>query len=153
VATVSAVGLLVLFMGFYVMEGSFDPIILFFMVPQMFYGVEFIMNVQIPDREADLSGRKTTFVVLYGRKISFIVVILAVISATVFYALMWLMRIGPAWKEMGYLTLISLIPLMIALPSVIKRPSSKKRASPFAVLNMASLFMFLIGAIILFLLI
>jgi len=146
VATASAVGLLVLFLGFYIMSDGPLSIIVYFLFPQLLYGVQFILSVQIPDMEADRKGGKTTMVVLYGRKISFVLLFLSTLMATIFYSTIYVLRIGPAWRVLGVFALFSLIPLMASLPSVISRPARRRPATILVTLSMASMFVFLIGA-------
>ncbi|MFW3146952.1 MAG: prenyltransferase [Thermoplasmatota archaeon] len=146
VATVTAVGLVVLFMGFFVMTGDSPSVILFFLLPQLLYGVQFIMNVQIPDMEADRKGGKTTMVVLYGRRFSFIIQFLTAAFATLIYSSVWLFRIGPVWDIMGIMAVISLVPLLASIPSLVLRPRRKEPAVKLVTISMGSMFAFLIIA-------
>jgi 1,4-dihydroxy-2-naphthoate octaprenyltransferase len=146
VATVTAVGLLVLFMGYYVMKKDSLSIIVYFLFPQLLYGIQFIMSVEIPDMEADRKGGKTTMVALYGRRISFLLLFISTLLATLFYFTFWALRIGPAWKILGVFCLLSLIPLTASIPSVILRPTLKRPATVLVTISMASMFAFLIGA-------
>ncbi len=144
VSTAIAVGLLVLFMGYYVMwEGSVSPI-LFFLFPQLLYGVQFVMSVQIPDMEADRDGKKITMVVLYGRRFTFSLLFFSTLFASIYYFTIWAFKIGPVWDIMGIFAMISLIPLAATLPSIIYRPDEKGAATKLATLSMGSMFAFLI---------
>ncbi|MBN1538699.1 MAG: prenyltransferase [Candidatus Thermoplasmatota archaeon] len=146
VATVTAVGLLVLFMGYFVMYKGSLSIIVYFLFPQLLYGIQFITSVQIPDREADRKGGKTTMVVLYGRRISFILLFISTLLATLFYFSFWVLRIGPVWRILGVFCLLSLIPLTASIPSIILRPALKRPATVLVTISMASMFAFLILA-------
>lgn len=151
VSTVTAVGLLVLFMGYLVMTPDLEWKILFFLFPQLLYGIQFIMSVQIPDYEADRKGGKTTMVVLYGRKFSFTLLFLSTLAATIFYTIIWSIKIGPVWEIMGVMALFSLIPLISCFPSIILRPEDKKKATRLVTLSMTSMFIFLISVNLFFL--
>jgi len=152
VSTASAVGLVVLFMGYFVMSEGGLTTILYFLFPQLLYGIQFITNVQIPDMEADRKGKKITMVVLYGRRFSFTVMFFSSLSATLYYTVFWLSRIGPVWEVMGVFALISLIPTLSSLPSLLLRPKDRGRSTVLATLSMASMFAYLITANLYFLL-
>ena len=145
VSTVIAVGLIVLFMGYFVMMRDLELSILFFLFPQLLYGIQFIMSVQMPDYEADFKGGKTTLVVLYGRKFSFILLFFSTLGASIFYTITWAFKIGPIWETMGTMALFSTIPVIATIPSIILRPKNKKMATRLVTLSMSSMFIFLMG--------
>ena len=71
--------------GYLILKGTLDMSIILFAIPFGLLGLTVILNFEIPDLEADLSGGKKNLVVLKGRLFSFIIIMLLYALATTYY--------------------------------------------------------------------
>ncbi len=150
VSTSLTVGILVTLFGFYVMAGKLTDTFFIFAVPMALYGTIFILDVQIPDMEADRKGGKRTIVTAMGRRTSF-----ASIAALALISTIGILSVGFAGDEglpfsMKTIAIITLIPLAMAIPPLFSRDMSKDVAARMATRIMGSFFL-MFGLIILYL--
>ncbi len=136
-------GFIVPGIGYVILMGKLDVNFIFFVIPLMLYELYFILNVEIPDMEADKKGSKKTFVVSYGRSLSFILIVISALIITLYYAFLSVINLYSA-INLKIIALISLIPLTIAVLSALNRPSDRKYAYKWVNYNLIGLSIFII---------
>ena len=136
-------GFIVPGIGYVILMGKLDVNFIFFVIPLMLYELYFILNVEIPDMEADKLGSKKTFVVSYGRSLSFILIVISALIITLYYAFLSVINLYSA-INLKIIVLISLIPLTIAVLSALNRPSDRKYAYKWVNYNLIGLSIFII---------
>ncbi len=124
--------------------GKLDLNFLIFAVPLMLYELLFIINVEIPDMEADSLGGKKTLIVVYGRELGFVIGATAALMATLSYFLMTQTNLFPSNINWVLIAIISLIPLGIGILSVMKKPIDRIYAIKWVNYNIISLSIFII---------
>jgi 1,4-dihydroxy-2-naphthoate polyprenyltransferase len=110
----------------------------------MLYELIFIINVEIPDMEADKLGGKKTAIVTYGRQYGFIIGTIAASMATVSFIFMPSINLNIPPINWGLLVVFSLVPLGFGILSTIKTPINRKSAIKWVNYNLLSLSIFII---------
>jgi len=136
-------GFIVPGIGYIILMGKLDVNFIFFVIPLMLYELFFILNIEIPDMEADKLGLKKTFVASYGRSISFIFISISALAATLYYIILSV-TISYSKIDLNTIILISLIPLTIAVLSALNKPSDRKYANKWVNYNLISLSIFIL---------
>jgi 1,4-dihydroxy-2-naphthoate polyprenyltransferase len=137
-------GFIVPGIGYVILMGKLDLAFLIFAVPLMLYELLFIINVEIPDREADSHGGKKTLIAAHGYEFGFIIGATADLMATLIYFLIAQTNIYPPNINWVTIAIISLIPLSIGILSVIKKPNNRNYAIKWVNYNILSLSIFII---------
>jgi len=101
--------------GYFIVKGTIDFTFLLFSVPIMLMMFAFAFYVEIPDRDADLQGRKKTMVVRRDERFGFIIGSLALAGATVCFFLFYLLHVLPASESFLIVGLYSIIPVAFAV--------------------------------------
>ena len=141
ISTMVTAGFFLPGMGYFVVVGGFDSIFLIFALPILFYGLAFIINVEIPDLESDKLSDKMTFIVKYNRKLGFaLIAFLLTISSIYFFVLFFIIE-----SSINFIIVagISLFPLIFGIIGAIKKPLDRKSATKFVTSNIASYILFL----------
>ena len=137
-------GFIVPGIGYVILMGRLDLAFLIFAVPLMLYELLFIINVEIPDREADSQGGKKTLIAAHGCEFGFIIGATAALMATLIYFLIAQTNIYPSNINWVTIAIISLIPLSIGILSVIKKPINRNYAIKWVNYNILSISIFII---------
>jgi 1,4-dihydroxy-2-naphthoate octaprenyltransferase len=137
-------GFIVPGIGYVILMGKLDLNFLIFAIPLMLYELLFIINVEIPDMEADSLGGKKTLIVVYGRELGFVIGATAALMATISYFLMTQTNLFPSNINWFLIAIISLIPLSIGILSVMKKPIDRIYAIKWVNYNVISLSIFII---------
>jgi 1,4-dihydroxy-2-naphthoate octaprenyltransferase len=142
IASIVGIGFLVAGAGSMSMTGAFPPSFLAFVMPLLCYAFLFILSVELPDMEADVAGKKRTFVVRFGRGAGYLLIGLLALVATVsiLFAQPW------ETNNMAPVALFSLLPLAPALAGALLRPSGYDRSNLFAFANVTTLTIFIMLA-------
>jgi 1,4-dihydroxy-2-naphthoate octaprenyltransferase len=124
-----SIGLLIPGFGYLVTSGQINMDGLLFIIPLTLYGLAFILNVEIPDKESDRLGNKRTWVARKGRGFGFTVIAASFLVATLFFLCFpWLTsRIYPL--EFHILGVLSILPLAAGCIGLLKRPIEKQQAT------------------------
>ncbi len=124
-------GCLVPMMGYLVMKGSLNLEGFLFTLPLIFYGLAFIITVEIPDLEIDRQGKKYTWVTRIGRKNGFILIVtMLLVAAGIFYIFQWYYsQSSPI--DSRFFTLFSLLPLGAGIFAILKKPFEAKMATRY----------------------
>jgi len=122
-------GCLVPMMGYLVIKGGLSTEGFLFTIPLIFYGLAFILTVEIPDLEIDRQGKKYTWVTHIGRKKGFyLIMYMLLVAVGIFYFFQRLYsRSSPV--DSRFLALFSLLPLGAAIFASIKKPIETKIAT------------------------
>jgi len=121
--------------GYLILKGTIDIQLLLFAFPFGLLGLTVILNFEIPDLEADLSGGKKNLIVLKGRLFSFfIIMLLYALSTSYFFILAY-----SGWNSdkfnFLFIALLLLIPTILSFIAVIKKPVLREKATKYAILN------------------
>ena len=142
ISTMFTAGILLPGMGYFIMNGGFDSRFLIFVLPLLFYGLAFIINVEIPDMEGDIAGKKYTLITKYDRKFGYtIIAFLFTIASVYFFLLFFIIESIINFMVVG---LISLLPLLVGFWGAIKRPLIKDLASKLVTINIISFIFFVV---------
>lgn len=136
-------GFIVPGIGYVILMGKLDLNFIFFVIPLMLYELYFILNVEIPDMEADKLGHKKTLVVSYGRSISFILIAISALIVTLYYILLSVTNLYPG-IDLNAIILISLIPLSFGILSVFQKSDNPKYTNIWVNYNLTALSIFII---------
>ncbi|MGZ7117405.1 MAG: prenyltransferase [Methanobacterium sp.] len=136
-------GFIVPGIGYVILMGKLDVNFIFFVVPLMLYELYFILNIEIPDMEADKLGGKKTFVAIQGRSFSFILIAVSAFVATLYYILLSLTNLYSS-INLNMIVVISLIPLTFGIISAVKKPINRKYANKWVNYNLIGLSAFII---------
>ncbi len=120
-ASAFSVGFLMPAIGDFTMTGHFSPMFLVFAIPLYMQAISFLISVQIPDMEGDRMANKKTVVAMHGSSFGFLMVLLPLIAATVYYLAVSIIISGMA--DLKWAALLSLLPLCMAVFGVIKHRS------------------------------
>lgn len=137
-------GFIVPGIGYVILMGKLDAVFLIFALPLMLYELLFIINVEIPDMEADSFGGKKTAIVVYGRQFGFIIGAIAALMATLSFLFMPLINLNISNINWGVLVLFSLVPLGLGILSAMKKPVNRKSSLKWVNCNLLSLSIFII---------
>jgi 1,4-dihydroxy-2-naphthoate octaprenyltransferase len=137
-------GLLLPGAGYFVMKGAIDVSFLLFLPSMLLYGLAFIINVEIPDMEADSLGKKNTVIVRKGRKFGFFISGLALSSATFVFFALYLFQITPFPFDLRWVVILSIIPFTSGLINLIRRPVELSTATKLVNANITSFILFLL---------
>jgi len=137
-------GFIVPGIGYVILMGRLDAVFLIFTIPLMLYELLFIINVEIPDMEADSFGGKKTAVATYGRQFGFIIGAIAALMATLSFLFMPLVNLNLPTINWGLLVIFSLVPLGLGILSARKKVVNRKSAIKWVNYNLLSLSIFII---------
>jgi 1,4-dihydroxy-2-naphthoate polyprenyltransferase len=137
-------GFIVPGIGYVILMGKLDLPFLIFAIPLMLYELLFIINIEIPDMEADSYGGKKTLIVTYGRELGFIIGATAALIATTSYLFMNFTNLYPSNINWSLIAVFSLIPLIFGILSTLKKPIKRTLAVKWVNYNLLSLSMFII---------
>lgn len=137
-------GFIVPGIGYVILMGKLDVTFLIFAIPLMLYELLFIINVEIPDMEADNLGGKKTAVVVYGRQFGFIIGVIAALMATLSFIFMPFINLNISTINWGLIVIFSLVPLGLGVLSAWKKPANRKSAIKLVNYNLLSLSIFII---------
>ncbi len=121
--------------GYLIMTGTITIDLLIFAIPFGLLGLTVILNFEIPDMEADINGGKQNLIVNKGRYFSFIIIFCLYLSIFLYFLILAVSRWMDTTLNLWAITFLSLIPLMIALLSVVKKPIQHEIATKYAIRN------------------
>ena len=127
-------------MGYFTIMGALDMPFVIFAVPIAFLQLFFISSVEMPDMEGDKLGGKITMIVSMGRVFGFKLIALSGVMITISFLIIPLLNIYPPIIDFRILTIISLIPLILGIIELYKKPIDRKSATTYSSLNIASIF-------------
>jgi 1,4-dihydroxy-2-naphthoate octaprenyltransferase len=145
ISTMVTAGLLLPAVGYTVVAGTLDLDFLVVLPTTLLYGLVFIINVQIPDIEADRLAGKATLVSRRGRVWAFEVTGVLMALATVYLVSMAVLG-GPLGLpyDFGWFAVVSMITLATGMMSLIRRTVEVDSAGRLVTNNVSSIFLLLI---------
>ncbi len=151
IVNVVSIGLLMPGMGYWIMSGGLDLFFLVFAAPMFFYGLKFIILIEIPDMEGDQIGGKNTLIAKKGRSFGFSVVVVSLVLASSYYVAISLLGLYHDRLDYRIVSLISLIPLFAAIRGWMGRPFTKTTGSKTAARTIYSLYALIMLILVYFL--
>ncbi len=143
IANMINIGFLMPGIGYIVIKGSFDLFYFVFTFALFFYGLEFIILVEMPDMEGDKIGNKNTLIVKKGRKFGYTVILITLFISSIYYLFLSLTGIYSEYINYLVVFLISLIPLIVAIKGWFGSSFEIENASKIAITNIMTLFLVL----------
>jgi len=136
----TAIGLLFPGLGYFAIIGTLNLPFFIFAIPMLFLQLLFTLSVEIPDMEGDRLGGKMTWIASKGREFGFKIIAVSGLLATISFLLLPYTNLFPATIDFRIITLISLLPLSLAIIELIKKPLDKVSATKYCIYNLASIF-------------
>jgi 1,4-dihydroxy-2-naphthoate octaprenyltransferase len=136
----TAIGLLFPGLGYFAIIGTLNLPFFIFAIPMLFLQLLFTLSVEIPDMEGDRLGGKMTWIASKGRGFGFKIIAISGLLATVSFLLLPYTNLFPGIIDFRIITLISLLPLSLAIVELIKQPLDKISATKYCIYNLASIF-------------
>lgn len=137
-------GLLMPGIGYWVIKGNLDLFFFIFAIPFFLYGLHFMIVVETPDMEGDIKGKKKTLIARYGRKYGYIISLISLSIASIYYFIIGLFYEFDPYIFYPMIGILSLIPLSFAIHGWLKEPFTKIIATDIAVRNMMGLVVFIL---------
>lgn len=129
--------------GYFIIKNSLDIMFFIFLLPSLMYMLDFILTVEIPDKEGDTLGSKNNVIVRKGRKYGFILIAISCSLATLTFLVVTLCRLLPSPMDSRSILLFSFIPLSSALWSLQNRTEQRDKSVKASFVNLFSLIVFL----------
>lgn len=143
VSTMLAVGFLMPGMGYFVASGTIGPLFQMLILPLSFYGLFFIITVELPDAESDAISNKKNLLVKFGRNVGRNICVAATIIGTVF--MMVLLFLGATeLLDMRLFVIFSVIPLTASIAGLLVNMKNRRLLVRQVMINMASMILFLL---------
>jgi len=136
-------GFIVPGIGYTILMGKLDINFIFFVIPLMLYELYFILNVEIPDMDADKLGHKKTLVASHGRYMSFVLIAVSALIVTLYYILLSVTNLYPG-IDLNTIILFSLIPSTFGILSTFKKSDNRKYTNKLVNYNLTALSIFTI---------
>ncbi len=121
--------------GYLILTGTISLELFVFSIPFGLLGLTVILNFEIPDMEADINGGKQNLIVWKGRYFSFKIIFCLYLTTFLYFLILAVSRWMDTTLNLWAITFLSLIPLMIALLSVVKKPIQHEIATKYAIRN------------------
>jgi 1,4-dihydroxy-2-naphthoate octaprenyltransferase len=125
IANMITMGIIMPGIGYWIAKGGLDSLFFIFATVFLLYGLHFIISVELPDMEGDLKAKKYTLVTRLGRKTSYRILILSILSASIFLMFFSAINIVSNSINLFIIFLLSFIPLIIGLSGLLKKPFTK----------------------------
>ena len=143
-------GLLNTAWGYLLITGTIDMILIIFAIPLSLHLLNVILIFEIPDREADIHGGKTNFIVKHGRKNSFLLITILFWLTSFYFLLLAFVGWYSELINLYLLAILSCIPSIISIIVYQKKPIEKSLATKSAIQTSLSLFIFSICMLVYF---
>ena len=135
----TAIGLLFPGLGYFALMGTLDLPFFIFIIPMVFLQLLFTSSVEIPDMEGDRLGGKKTWIAYRGREFGFKLIAISGFLAVISFIIMPLTNLFPASIDFRIFVLISLIPLILGIIELVKKPYDRRSATKFCIYNLVSI--------------
>ncbi len=138
--------------GYMILTGSIDLIVIIFAIPLSLHLLNVILIFEIPDKEADIHGGKTNFIVNHGRKNSFLLITIIFWLTTIYFFSLGFIGWYSSFINFYLLAILSCIPSLISTMIYLKKPFEQSIATKSAIQTALSLFLFSISMVAYFIL-
>jgi 1,4-dihydroxy-2-naphthoate octaprenyltransferase len=136
--------------GYMMLTGTIDLVLIIFAIPLSVHLLNVILIFEIPDKEADIHGGKTNFIVNHGRKNSFLLIAILFWFTTIYYFFLAYSGWYSNFINFYLLAISSCIPSIISSLMYLKKSFNKPIATKSAIQIALSLFLFSISMMIYF---
>jgi 1,4-dihydroxy-2-naphthoate octaprenyltransferase len=143
ITTVVAVGLMLPSLGYLILKASLDLAFGVFALPCMLYALAFIICVEIPDMESDRRGNKNTLIVRKGRKFGFILIIISVSLASLWFLIVEVANFVHLSIDFRLIFLLSFLPLFLGVLGIARKTEDRDIATKSASCEISGLTVFL----------
>lgn len=137
-------GFLMPIMGYLVLAKEIGTHFFIIGVPLLIYGLDFILNVEIPDMEADRISKKKTLIARKGRPFGFATITICLLLVTLYFFGLSLISLELTNIDYRVLTLFSLLPLGVGIMPLTRKNTDKNNSTMYANNNMAALVIFIV---------
>jgi 1,4-dihydroxy-2-naphthoate octaprenyltransferase len=148
ISTMLGVGFFMTGMGYFVGSGVLGSLLLLFSLPLSFYGLFFIITVELPDVECDILGNKKNITTIFGVKRGKLISFTAVLSGTIYFLVMLYLKISNNLIDWTPIFIFSFLPLFASIISILWNNKNRKTLVKQVMLNMGSLTTFVIIIIV-----
>jgi 1,4-dihydroxy-2-naphthoate octaprenyltransferase len=128
--------------GYILVTGTIDINLLIFAIPLSLHLLNVILIFEIPDREADIHGKKKNVIVTFGRKNAYLLITAIFWIATVYYFILAYTDWYTEYINFWGLAIASMIPAIVATYMYLIGPLEKDIATKYAIRTALSLFSF-----------
>ncbi len=139
-----AVGFFMTGMGYFVASGELGLLFLFLILPLSFYGLFFIITVELPDFENDIQAQKMNLVVKLGRKKGKIISLITTVMGTIYFALMLILETVNNLIDWTPIVFFSILPLLASIVSLLSKTNNRRVLIRRVMFNMTSLVLFIL---------
>jgi 1,4-dihydroxy-2-naphthoate octaprenyltransferase len=137
-----AVGFFMTGMGYFVASGELGLLFLFLILPLSFYGLFFIITVELPDFESDRQAQKMNLVVKLGRKNGKIISLITTVMGTIYFVLMLILETVNNLIDWTPIVFFSILPLLASIVSLLSKTNHRRVLIRRVMFNMTSLVLF-----------
>jgi 1,4-dihydroxy-2-naphthoate octaprenyltransferase len=134
--------------GYMIITGTIDLALFIFAIPLSIHLLNVIFIFEIPDLEADVNGGKKNFIVKRGRQKSFMLISILFWISSFYFLILAVSGWFAEYINFWFVTLISIVPSMVATYIYFQKPLEQKVATKYAIKTSISLF--LVSIIMLF---
>ena len=136
--------------GYMLLTGTIDIVLIIFAIPLSLHLLNVILIFEIPDREADIHGGKSNFIVNYGRNKSFFIICIIFWFTTIYLFGLAFLEWYSTSINFYLLAILSFIPSTISTIIYLKKPIEQSIATKYAIKTALSLFVFSIAMLVYF---
>ena len=136
--------------GYMLITGTIDIVLIIFAIPLSLHLLNVILIFEIPDREADIHGGKSNFIVNYGRNKSFFIICIIFWFTTIYLFGLAFLEWYSTSINFYLLAILSFIPSTISTIIYLKKPVEQSIATKYAIKTALSLFVFSIAMLVYF---
>lgn len=123
VAIIFSTGFILPLMGFYIIKGFFNKEIFIFTIPFMIYGLNFALNVELPDYEADVIAGKKNIISSIGRNKGYLLILIfSIIGSSSFFLLSHFFKFADDLIDFNLIGFASLLLIPISIIGVLIKP-------------------------------
>jgi len=145
ISNMITMGIIMPGIGYWIVKGGFDLLFFIFASVFLLYGLHFIVSVELPDMEGDLKANKFTLVAKIGRKKSYRLLLLSIISASILLILFSALNIISNSVNLLIIFFLSFIPLVSGLSVLLNKSITKKNSLKISRNNLFALVGFILA--------
>lgn len=129
-ATMTAAGLVMPAAGYLTVSGGLNYFFFLSSIPLLFYGLVFILSVEIPDIEEDAAGGKRTWATNIGVDKAFAAIVILSAAATISYLVL------PSTVDYMTIIIASLLPIAAGLAALAKKTDKMATCITFSLMTL-----------------
>ena len=130
-------------LAYWINKGVVDNLYFLFVFPLLLYGLGMILNLEMPDKEADSQADKKTFINRRGIQLGFLIIWAVFFYASLYFFILYVFVRQIFGLDFRIITFFSLLPLGLGFYGVIKR-KEEQNAKQLAMANLISILLLII---------